>query len=162
MKKSSHCVAVVTGANDPEGLGFGIAKALIADGARVYFGCRLEEQVQALAQPLESLGANARAVQLDVSDPDSIARAFKRIGSESPQLDILVNNAGDGANCPAMKESVIQWDRIMAVNARGSFLCSQAAAQLMLMHRYGRIVNISSQAASVAIANHVAYSCSKA
>ena len=157
-----HHVALVTGANDPEGLGFGIARELMDDGAIVYFGCRLEAQVQALATPLASLGKSARAVQINVGDPASITRAFQLIGSEAGRLDILVNNAGDGANCSALDETAEQWDRIMMANARGPFLCSQAAARLMLPRKNGRIVNISSQAASVAIMNHVAYSSSKA
>lgn len=155
-------IALVTGANDPEGLGFGIARELIEEGATVYFGCRLDAQVQALAEPLASFGASARAVQLNLSDPASITRAFQQIESEAGRLDILVNNAGDGANCSALDETADQWDRIMTANARGPFLCSQAAARLMLPRKHGRIVNISSQAASVAIMNHVAYSSSKA
>ena len=163
MSKPFHGqIALVTGANDPEGLGFGIAKELIDDGATVYFGCRLDTQVQALASPLASFGKSARAVQIDVCDPASITRAFQNIESEAGRLDILVNNAGDGANCSALDETAAQWDRIMTANARGPFLCSQAAARLMLPRKYGRIVNISSQAASVAIMNHVAYSSSKA
>lgn len=155
-------VALVSGANDPQGLGYGIARALIEDGATVYFGCRLDAQVEALAEPLKSFGDSARAVQLNVSNPESIASAFQRIEHEAGRLDILVNNAGDGANCSALDETAKQWDRIMTANARGPFLCSQAAAHLMLPRHYGRIVNISSQAASVAIMNHVAYSSSKA
>ncbi|MBU6301160.1 MAG: SDR family oxidoreductase [Verrucomicrobia bacterium] len=155
-------IALVTGANDPEGLGFGIATELIAGGATVYFGCRLQDQVEALAAPLNTFGPSARPVLLDVSDPAGIPRAFQRIESEAGRLDILVNNAGDGANCSALDETAGQWDRIMTANARGPFLCSQAAAQLMLPRQYGRIVNISSQAATVAILNHVAYSSSKA
>lgn len=162
MNEVSQSIALVTGANDPAGLGFGIAEALLAEGAIVYFGCRLDQQVRALAEPLKRFESRARAVQLDVSDPVSIASAFALVESESSRLDILVNNAGDGANCAAIDETAEQWDRIMTANARGSFLCSQAAARLMLPQRFGRIVNISSQAASVAIANHVAYSCSKA
>ncbi len=155
-------VALVTGANDPEGLGFGVARELIEDGAMVYFGCRLDAQVQALAAPLASFGKAARAVRIDVCDPESITRAFQKIESVAGRLDILVNNAGDGANCAALDETAAQWDRIMTANARGPFLCSQAAARLMLPRKHGRIVNISSQAATVAIMNHVAYSSSKA
>jgi NAD(P)-dependent dehydrogenase (short-subunit alcohol dehydrogenase family) len=155
-------IALVTGANDPEGLGFGIARELIEDGATVYFGCRLDTQVQDLTETLKPFGPSARALQVNVSDPACIHRAFQQIKSETGRLDILVNNAGDGANCSAFDETADQWDRIMTANARGPFLCSQAAAHLMLPRKYGRIVNISSQAASVAIMNHVAYSSSKA
>jgi NAD(P)-dependent dehydrogenase (short-subunit alcohol dehydrogenase family) len=162
MKSLHSQVALVTGANDPEGLGFGIARALIEEGATVYFGCRLESQVEALQETLKLMGASARGLQINVSDPNSITRAFQQIESESGRLDILVNNAGDGANCSAFEETAEQWDRIMIANARGPFLCSQAAARIMRARQYGRIVNISSQAASVAIENHVAYSSSKA
>ena len=150
-------IALVTGANDPEGLGFGISAELIAEGATVYFGCRLDAQVQALAEPLASFGPSARAVQLNVSDSASITRAFQQIESEAGRLDILVNNAGDGANCSVLDETAEQWDRIMTANARGPFLCSQAAARLMLPRHYGRIVNISSQAASVAMLRHLEF-----
>jgi NAD(P)-dependent dehydrogenase (short-subunit alcohol dehydrogenase family) len=155
-------IALVTGANDPEGLGFGIAACLLAEGATVYFGCRLESQAQALAEPLDRLPGAARPIRIDVADPASIRDAFARIAGEAGGLDILVNNAGDGANCGVLDETAEQWDRIMATNARGPFLCSQAAARLMLPRGAGRIVNISSQAASVAIRDHVSYSCSKA
>lgn len=153
-------VAIVTGANDPDGLGFGIAKRLADDGAAVYFGCRKEEQAVGLAKHLPA--PSARALVIDVADPESIARALLRIESESGRLDILVNNAGDGANCAAMDETAAQWDRIHAANARGPFLVSQAAARIMLKRGYGRIVSISSQAGTVAIKNHIAYSSSKA
>jgi NAD(P)-dependent dehydrogenase (short-subunit alcohol dehydrogenase family) len=155
-------IALVSGANDPKGLGYGIAPELIEEGATVYFGCRLDAQVQAPAKPLASFGAPARAVQLNVSEPEGITRAFQLIGSEAARLDILVNNAGDGANCSALDETAWQRDRIMTANARGPFLCSQTAARLMEPRKYGRIVNISSQAASVAILDPVAYPSSKA
>jgi NAD(P)-dependent dehydrogenase (short-subunit alcohol dehydrogenase family) len=195
-------IALVTGANDPEGLGFGIAACLLAEGATVYFGCRLESQARALAEPLgrltghgttaaerppgttasgvhggdaaaptsrrpggpraDGLPGAARPIRIDVADPASIRDAFARIVSEAGGLDMLVNNAGDGANCGVLDETAEQWDRILATNARGPFLCSQAAARLMLPRGAGRIVNISSQAAAVAIRDHVAYSCSKA
>ena len=142
MNEVSQSIALVTGANDPAGLGFGIAEALLAEGAIVYFGCRLDQQVRALAEPLKRFESRARAVQLDVSDPVSIARAFVLVESESSRLDILVNNAGDGANCAAIDETAEQWDRIMTANARGSFLCSQAAARLMLPQRFGRIQRV--------------------
>lgn len=99
-------VAIVTGANDPDGLGFGIAKRLSDDGAAVYFGCRKEEQAVALAKHLPS--PTTRALVIDVANPESIARAYQRIESESGRLDILVNNAGDGANCAAMDETAAQ------------------------------------------------------
>lgn len=155
-------IALVTGANDPEGLGFGIASCLLAEGATVYFGCRLESQERALMEPLARHGGAARPIRIDVSDPASITAAFAAIANDTGGLDILVNNAGDGANCGVLEETAEQWDRIMATNARGPFLCSQAAARLMLQRPGGRIVNISSQAASVAIRDHVAYSSSKA
>ncbi len=154
-------VALVTGANDPEGLGYGIAQRLAGDGARVYFGCRTAEQVHALTENLRPAEA-AHAVRLDIANPDSIQEAFRQIEASAGRLDILVNNAGDGANCSALEETAEQWDRIMTANARGSFLCAQAAARLMSPRRFGRIVNISSQAGTVAIVDHVAYSSSKA
>ena len=154
-------VALVTGANDPEGLGYGIAQRLVGDGAKVYFGCRTAEQVRALTENLRP-AETARALRIDVANPDSIQEAFRQIEADGARLDILVNNAGDGANCSAREETAEQWDRILTANARGPFLCSQAAARLMLPRRFGRIVNISSQAGTVAIVDHVAYSSSKA
>lgn len=154
-------IALVTGANDPAGLGHGIAQSLVADGATVYFGCRTAAQVKRLATEFDADPAR-RAIELDVADPAMIAAAFRRIEAEAGRLDLLVNNAGVGTNRAALEETAAEWDRIMIVNARGPFLCAQAAARLMRPRGFGRIVNVSSQAGSVAIVNHAAYASSKA
>ena len=87
-----------------------------------------------------------------------MASAIERFG----KLDVLVNNAGLGTNHDALDATEEEWDELMAVNLKGAFLACQAAGRHMVERGYGRIVNMSSQAAAVGLRRHAAYSASKA
>ena len=144
-------VALVTGAS--RGIGHELALALAHAGAQVVAGARNIEE-------FEEEGIHA--VELDVRERASVdaavASAIERFG----QLDVLVNNAGLGTNHDALDASEDEWDELMAVNLKGAFLVSQAAGRHMVERGYGRIVNMSSQAAAVGLRRHAAYSASKA
>jgi NAD(P)-dependent dehydrogenase (short-subunit alcohol dehydrogenase family) len=147
-------VALVTGAS--RGIGHGLARALVAAGAKVAVAARSEPELRELAGSIGAL-----AVPLDVTDVASIRPAFDRVVGELGSLDILVNNAGVGANHPALDVTEADWDDMMAVNLKGLFFCCQAAARHMLDRGYGRIVNVSSQASLVGIRDHAVYCASK-
>ena len=136
-------IALVTGGS--QGIGESIAKALGAAGAHVVVAARGEEKAAAVAQAIAAAGGKAEALRLDVGDPASVSAAFKAIVERHGKLDVLVNNAGitdDGLILRMSKES---WDRVIATDLTGVFLCAQEAAKVMLKKRVaGRIVNITS------------------
>jgi NAD(P)-dependent dehydrogenase (short-subunit alcohol dehydrogenase family) len=147
-------VALVTGAS--RGIGYGLAQALAQAGARVAVAARNQAEVEPLAKSIGGL-----SVPLDVTDISSIRAAVDTVTKHYGTLDILVNNAGLGANHPALEVTERDWDELMDVNLKGLFFCCQAAGRVMLSKGYGRIVNISSQAALVGIKDHAVYCASK-
>jgi NAD(P)-dependent dehydrogenase (short-subunit alcohol dehydrogenase family) len=144
-------VALVTGAS--RGIGHDLALALAHAGAQVVAGARSIPELE---------GEGIHPVELDVRERRSVdaavASAIERFG----KLDVLVNNAGLGTNHDALDATEEEWDELMAVNLKGAFLASQAAGRHMVERGYGRIVNMSSQAAAVGLRRHAAYSASKA
>lgn len=147
-------VALVTGAS--YGIGEGLSRALALAGAEVAVGARSRGPLEELARDIGGF-----AVPLDVSDVGSIRAGVDRVVEKFGRIDVLVNNAGLGDNQSALDVTEGDWDRMMAVNARGLFFACQAAARHMLLRRSGRIVNISSQAGLVGIRGHAVYSASK-
>jgi NAD(P)-dependent dehydrogenase (short-subunit alcohol dehydrogenase family) len=146
-------VALVTGAS--RGIGHDLALAIAHAGAQVVAGARSLPEFEEEAEGIHP-------VELDVRDRGSmdaaVARAIERFG----KLDVLVNNAGLGTNHDALDATEEEWDELMAVNLKGAFLACQAAGRHMVERGYGRIVNMSSQAAAVGLRRHAAYSASKA
>lgn len=152
-------IILITGA--ARGIGYGLCEYFGKLGATVCLAVRKKDSVKATERAFEKVGGRGFVFNMDVSKPGEVDRGFALVEKKFGRLDVLVNNAGDGANAPALEESVEQFDRVMATNVRGTFLCSQAAGRMMVKRKYGRIVNISSQAGVVAIANHAAYAASK-
>ena len=147
-------IALVTGAS--RGIGYGLAQALSAAGAKVAVAARSRAELTELAQSIDGL-----AVEMDVRDVSSIRRGVSSVVQQLGTLDILVNNAGLGANHPAVEVTESDWDEMMAVNLRGLFFCCQAGGRHMLEKGYGRIINMSSQASLVGIRDHAVYCASK-
>jgi NAD(P)-dependent dehydrogenase (short-subunit alcohol dehydrogenase family) len=152
-------VALITGAS--KGLGYGIAKAMAAAGARVALAARDAAALETLAAEIRDEGGEALAVPLDISEVGQIEPAFSHVHDHFGRFDILVNNAGLGFNHPAVEVTEGDWDEMMDVNLKGLFFCCQAAARIMLPAGYGRIINMSSQAGSVGIRDHAVYCATK-
>ena len=154
-------VALVTGAR--RGLGRAISLALAEAGADVALGLRDASDDHGLAAEIESLGRRALALQMDVTQEHEVEAAVARTVDELGSLDLLVNNAGGGAGLvPAEEVALDAFDRTLEVNLRGTFLCSRAAFHPMKERGFGRIVNVSSQAALVALPGEAAYCAAKA
>lgn len=150
-------VALVTGGS--RGIGHAVAQELAKRGARVVIG---DVDVEPARRETLDPSAPLQAIHLSVEDGNSAARAVEQIEREVGVIDVLVNNAGVLSLAPALELTESEWDRIMDVNAKGTFLCSQIVGRGMAERGYGRIVNISSIAAKVALPDQVHYCASKA
>jgi glucose 1-dehydrogenase len=153
-------VALVTGAGS--GIGYAIASKFADEGANVainYLG--YEDAAKQLAQTIVSRGQKAIAVQADVSNSGQVQSMIDTVTQQIGPLDILVNNAGIEHSTPFLEIEEAQWDKVLAVNLKGCFLCSQAAARAMVKQRSGRIINISSIHEDVVFIKHADYAASK-
>jgi NAD(P)-dependent dehydrogenase (short-subunit alcohol dehydrogenase family) len=153
--------AIVTGG--AHGLGRAIALRLADDGAEVMVADLLGADAEAIAQDIRAKGRAAASFQVDVSDSGAVGAMVMAAVEAFGHIDILVNDAGVSgeSNILEMEESF--WDRVMAVNLKGNFLCSQAVARAMVARgEGGAIVNITSTAGSNARPGASAYSSSKA
>lgn len=152
-------VAVVTGA--ARGIGLAITHWFLAHGHRVALididGDTLRVSERDIAQPERVLALHA-----DVSSVDQVREAFAAVDARFGRLDALVNNAGIAVFKPLLETQYDEWRAVMATNLDGPFLCSQAAAPLMLRRGRGAIVNITSISGLRASTLRVAYGTSKA
>ena len=154
-------VAIVTGG--AAGMGHGIATVLAEAGATVAVADLREDVAAETAQELQDRGFQARPFLVDVSNGSQVEELIRNVVDTFGSVDILVNNAGIGQNSAVLEMPEEEWDRLLAVNLKGSFLCAQAAGKEMVSKgKGGRIVNIVSTAAENARVNAAAYCASKA
>jgi 3-oxoacyl-[acyl-carrier protein] reductase len=143
-------VVIVTGAG--QGLGRAYAEALAAEGASVVVAEINEGTAKDTAEAITSAGGTALAVRTDVTDPDSCAAMVQAAVDQFGTVDILVNNAAiyDGLTMDAFEDlDIATWDRVLAVNVKGTWLATRAVALIMKAKGYGKIVNISSTVAYI-------------
>jgi 3-oxoacyl-[acyl-carrier protein] reductase len=139
-------VALITGSS--RGIGRDIAIRLARDGARVVINHRdTQAEADETKASIARAGGSAVVVKADVADPGDVERLQRAAVDAYGQVDILVNNASIMRTAPLFEMSVEEWDRVMAVNVRGMFLCSRAVLPGMIERRRGVIVNVSSGAA---------------
>ena len=149
---------LVTGAG--HGIGRAIARAFIGEGALVAINDIIPDRV---AVVVEKLGSHCCGVAGDISDTEEARSVVSRAAGELGGLDIVVSNAGLYPSHAFLEMDINDWDRVMAVNVRGTFLICQAAAQLMVKQKHeGVIVTISSGSARFARVGSAHYCASKA
>jgi len=153
-------VALVTGA--ARGIGHDCALALAHAGADVALGLRDVNTAEDLASEIEAMGRRALRLQMDVTRLDEIREAVASTVKQFGRLDILVNNAGLGPSNLAENVREEDFDLTVAVNLKGTFFTSQTAGRVMIEQKYGRIINLSSQAGLVAIPTESIYCMTKA
>jgi 2-hydroxycyclohexanecarboxyl-CoA dehydrogenase len=150
-------VALVTGAGS--GIGRAIAERLANEGARVAASDLIAADAATTAT---SLGNGAVAVQLDVSDDDSIGLAVAEVTERLGPIDVLVNNAGWDVIEPFVDSERSTWDRVLAINLRGPIAVTRSVLDAMIERRAGRIVSIASDAGRVGSSGEAVYSGAKA
>jgi len=153
-------VAVVTGA--ALGIGRAAAIAFAREGANVAIVDKNQQQGEPAAQEVQAQGREALFVLTDISRADDVRVMVDCVVSRWGRLDILVNNAGIYLQGDAVVTSAEDWERILAVNLTGAFLCAKYAIPVMIKHGGGVIVNVASEAGLVGIKGQVAYNVSKA
>ncbi len=152
-------MALVTGASS--GIGKGIACGLAREGAEVVLAARNLDLLQKTAQQIKDAGGTALVVQTDVTIEAHVTRLFEQALEAFHRLDILVNNAGLVEGGPLDQLSVETWDRVIATNLKGPFLCTREAMRIMKPQGTGRIINIGSISAQRPRPNSAPYSASK-
>lgn len=153
-------VAIVTGA--ARGLGRNFAVDLAASGAKVACVDVNQELLQGTVEAIAAAGGTAAAFACDVTDSRRVNEVVKEVGGKWGRLHILVNNAGVTRDNMMIRMKDEEWDLVLGINLRGTFLFTRAAARPMLKARRGRIINIASVSGMMGNPGQANYSASKA
>jgi 3-oxoacyl-[acyl-carrier protein] reductase len=145
MPNLENQVAVVTGAS--MGIGREISQKLALEGAYVYLVDIREQVLLETYHQFIDKGLSVKAVAADVTKEVDVEKLFAEVEGEHGKVDILINNAGIIRDNLLYKMSPDDWDDVMSVHLKGTFLCSKSAQKLMVKNRYGRIINLSSVSA---------------
>ncbi|WP_167628957.1 3-oxoacyl-[acyl-carrier-protein] reductase [Listeria valentina] len=160
MGKLSGKVAVVTGGS--RGIGREIVLKLAEEGANIFFnyGGRADAAKETL-DLISELGIEAEAMKADVSSPEDVEAFFKEVVSRFGRIDILVNNAGITRDNLLMRMKEEEWDDVININLKGTFLCTKAVSRTMMKQRAGKILNMASVVGIVGNAGQANYVASK-
>lgn len=161
MKKTiDGQVAIVTGG--ALGIGEAVARRLASEGASVVVADVDVEGAQRVVDDIEREGGTAWASRCDVSDPTSVEQTVEETAERFSQLDILINNAGIVFKGKCAETTDSDWQRVIAVNLTGTFLCCKYVIPKMLANGGGSIVNVSALGGLVGVAGRAAYMSAKA
>jgi NAD(P)-dependent dehydrogenase (short-subunit alcohol dehydrogenase family) len=153
-------VAVVTGGHG--GIGKAIALGLADAGADVVVASRNLEALNTVVNEIEAKVRKSLAVSVDVTSEKQVNNMVDRIMDVFPRIDILVNGAGLAIRKPADSFPIDEWQKVMDINTRGTFLCCQAVGRVMLKQKKGKIINLSSVRGRYGLpAGYAAYCASK-
>jgi meso-butanediol dehydrogenase / (S,S)-butanediol dehydrogenase / diacetyl reductase len=152
-------IAIVTGCG--QGIGQGIALELAKNGAHIVANDVNITTANSTADRIRELGRKALAIKADVTKSDQVESLVDRTLEEFGRIDILVNNAGIASLGPFTEVTEEEWDRVMAVNVKGMFLCCKFVVRQMIKQKDGRIVNIASRSGKTGAPLYAAYSASK-
>ena len=150
---------VVTGGG--RGIGAAVARALAHEGASVVVAARSADQIEGVARELRDAGTQAWGTVCDVTDEQSVATLAEAALEHLGRIDVLVNSAGVARSSPVRTLTLDDWNRHLAVNATGTFLCTRAFLSGMVARGWGRIVNVASVAGITGDRYVAAYSASK-
>lgn len=151
---------LVTGGGS--GIGRATCLAFAREGADIGVADVSMEGAESTVQEVKKAGRKAIALQVDVTDPTSVQAMVTQVGTALGSLHVLVNSAGVREIVPFLELPFSEWQRVIAVNLTGTFLCSQAAAQYLVKQGTGgKIVNLASVAGLMAVPNRAAYVASK-
>jgi 3-oxoacyl-[acyl-carrier protein] reductase len=153
-------VTIVTGGGT--GIGKAIALRFAEAGAPMVIASRKLENLEAVARQITEAGGEALAIQCDVRDPGDVKRVVEATVERFGRLDVLVNNHGASFRAPVSEITPNGWDAIVGINLKGTFLFSQAAAEVMKRQGGGVIVNISSTAGTHGAPGMTHYGAAKA
>lgn len=151
--------AVITGAS--RGLGKQMAIALAQEGATVALVARSEDLLEEVKAEIESHGGKAHAFVADLRKESEVSRMAAQVCETAGAPDILINNAGINLRKPLHEFSLEEWHRVIETNLDSAFLCSRAFVPGMIEKKFGRVINIASTMAHVALALRTAYCTSK-
>jgi 3-oxoacyl-[acyl-carrier protein] reductase len=152
-------IAFITGGG--RGIGRAVALGYAREGAHVVVAARTGSEVEAVADEVRALGQRALAVPCDVTDEAQVKTAISAALAEFGRVDVLVNNAGIGNVRPIHGLTLLNWNRVLAVNLTGTFLCTKHVWQTMQTQGEGVILNIASLAGTRGVALMSAYAASK-
>jgi 3-oxoacyl-[acyl-carrier protein] reductase len=142
MGKLDKKVAIITGGST--GIGRSIALTFAREGSDIVVCSRNLGTLEEVASEIKALGKRAMAIPVDVSVKTQVQKMVRQTVKEFGQIDILVNNAGIGYLVPIIDLAEEDWDAVIDVDLKGTFLCMQAVARHMMERKYGKIINISS------------------
>lgn len=159
MKRYDGKIVIVTGA--ARGIGFSIAESFAGEGATTAIIDISQEAVEDAVKKLQAFGYKAIGFTADVTDSKRIGEIFSEIFERYGRLDILVNNAGVTRDGLLMKMKDEDWDFVMNVNLKGTFVCTQKISRIMLKQKQGVILNIASVIGIMGNAGQSNYAASK-
>ncbi len=152
-------IALITGA--ARGIGQAIAFDLAARGADIVVCDIKAEWLTETAEGVEKLGKKAYCFELDVTNADAVQKVVNDIAAATGRIDILVNNAGITRDGLLMRMSEEDWDAVLTVNLKGTFVCTKAVSRIMMKQRSGSIINIASVVGLMGNAGQANYAASK-
>lgn len=154
-------VAIITGG--AKGIGKAIAELFVKEGAKVVIADIDNENAEKTVKEINNIKHDSSIfIKTNVSNKDSVINMIKNTVERFKKIDILVNNAGILKLMPILDFDENIWDEVISINLKGAFLCTKYAAKEMIANNYGKIINISSNAAIHPNLGHAAYSASKA
>jgi NAD(P)-dependent dehydrogenase (short-subunit alcohol dehydrogenase family) len=159
MAQLAGKIAIITGAGS--GIGKGVARAFHQEGAQLVIASRDLRKLKEARQELEKTGAKVLVVPTDVTDETHVRQLFEETVATFGRVDILVNNAGVFDGGPLEELSLETWQKVLAVNLTGPFLCCREAMRIMKRQKGGRIINIGSISAQMPRLYSVPYTTTK-
>jgi 3-oxoacyl-[acyl-carrier protein] reductase len=153
-------VAIVTGSG--QGIGRAIALALAREGASIVIADCNGETAREVAAEINTAGGKSIPLKVDISDSRQVDAMVQQALNAFGHIDVLVNNAGIGHVKPFLSITLEEWNRVLAINLTGQFLCAQAVARVMLRQGSGRIVNVASISGERGGNGRAAYGAAKA